>query len=217
MIFSGYSTVDPDDASRARFSVRDIVEGMGYDVGLMDYPIFKESYRDELNSGILAHFWYRYPAADTPARFIFYLNRKLKEIMPSFNAVYKMIDSVDFDLLNAGGITTKSKGTQNQTSENESVGENSGDTIVSDTPQQLLNDMNDLKYANQLSRATGKQTGTTKSSGATDSDAESTTLYSVDTTDRVQQLLQQQYLNVDVAVYNALEVLFIQTWGDQND
>jgi hypothetical protein len=43
-----------------------------YDLGLKDYPIFDESYRDALNKKILDHFRFREIGFETPARFKFY-------------------------------------------------------------------------------------------------------------------------------------------------
>lgn len=68
--------------------LRDLVEN-GYDLGLKDYPIFNEAYREILNKKIIDHYYMREIGAETPALFVFYLNRKMQEIMPYYNKLYE--------------------------------------------------------------------------------------------------------------------------------
>ena len=60
-----------------------------YPFALNDYPIFDEMYREELNNKILQHFWYREIGQETPDRFNRMLRRKMFEIMPYYNQLYK--------------------------------------------------------------------------------------------------------------------------------
>ena len=41
----------------------------GYDIGLKDYPIFDESYRETLNNKIIMHYWMRERGAETAGLF----------------------------------------------------------------------------------------------------------------------------------------------------
>ena len=79
------------------YTLREIHEGFGLSLGLNDYPIFDEEYRNVLNNAIYQHFCYRQIAADTPQLFVFYLNRRLREQMPTYNAIYKKLldDALD--------------------------------------------------------------------------------------------------------------------------
>ena len=61
----------------------------GYDIGLKDYPIFDESYRETLNNKIITHYWMREIGAETAGLFKLYLNRTMGEIMPYYNQLYK--------------------------------------------------------------------------------------------------------------------------------
>lgn len=61
----------------------------GFDIGLQEYPIFDESYRETLNKKILDHYWFHEIEYETPERFVFELNRKMAEIMPFYNQYYK--------------------------------------------------------------------------------------------------------------------------------
>lgn len=62
---------------------------MNYPLNLNNYPIFNESHRNELNKKFLAHFMFREIGAETPDRFNFFLGRKLNEIMPYYNELYR--------------------------------------------------------------------------------------------------------------------------------
>ena len=54
------------------------------------YPIFDETYRASLDDFIRDHFLFRKVAATTPQMFAFYINRRLREVMPTYNAIYKL-------------------------------------------------------------------------------------------------------------------------------
>ena len=70
----------------------------GYPLNLNDYPIYDEDYRQVLNNKIINHFYLREIGAETPDRFNFYLGRKMQEIMPYYNQMYKS-ELLEFDPL----------------------------------------------------------------------------------------------------------------------
>lgn len=57
----------------------------------MHFPIWDEAYRPILESKILTHYLYREIGFESMAMFIFMLNRKLNEIMPYYNEMYKTL------------------------------------------------------------------------------------------------------------------------------
>lgn len=69
-----------------------------FDIGLKDYVIYKESFREELNKKIIDHFYFREIGLETPQLFKKFLNRKMNEIMPYYNQLYKSCD-VEFNPL----------------------------------------------------------------------------------------------------------------------
>lgn len=83
--------------------LRQLIEN-GYDIGLKDYPIFDESYRNVLNQKIIDHYYMREIGAETPALFVFFLNRKMREIMPYYNQLYESA-KIEYDPL-VNNITT---------------------------------------------------------------------------------------------------------------
>ena len=60
-----------------------------FDLGLEQYPIFDETYRDTLNDKIIKHYWFYEIGHETESMFRFALNRKMAEIMPYYNQLYQ--------------------------------------------------------------------------------------------------------------------------------
>lgn len=58
-------------------------------LGLSNYPIFDESYRETLNNNIKDYFYFEEIGFETPARFCFKLRQKMNLIMPYYNKLYK--------------------------------------------------------------------------------------------------------------------------------
>lgn len=199
------------------YTLRDVVEGLGYDLGLVDYPIYDESDRARLNNAIYAHFEFRRIASETPAKFVFFLNRRMREHMPAINEVYRLLARDDFDVwassqsMQEGTSTTVGRGTSKNTSSSDST------AVNSTTPQAYLTDPDSPKYMDALAntKGTGSTQGETGSSGEGTSTAKSKTL--TDAPAYVLESLASGYLNPDLLVYNALEPLFLQVWDDYPD
>ena len=68
--------------------IRTLVENH-FDLGLKNYPIFDEKYREGLNNKIINHFYFREIGFETAGLFKRYLNQKMSEIMPYYNQLYK--------------------------------------------------------------------------------------------------------------------------------
>lgn len=74
-------------------TLHDIVElyGEDYDGAMSDYPIWNEGEREWLNEMILDHFRYREIAQETPALFLYYLRRTMREMMPTVNPIFEAL------------------------------------------------------------------------------------------------------------------------------
>ena len=66
--------------------------------GIWKADVAFEDYRQVLNNKIINHFYLREIGAETPDRFNFYLGRKMQEIMPYYNQMYKS-ELLEFDPL----------------------------------------------------------------------------------------------------------------------
>lgn len=119
----------------------------GYDIGLKDYPIFDESYRETLNNKIITHYWMREIGAETAGLFKLYLNRTMGEIMPYYNQLYKSTQ-LDFDPLNAYNYVETNMELENVESDGTRTDTADGKSLYSDTPQGLLDNgaIADEKY-----------------------------------------------------------------------
>nr|DAI50064.1 MAG TPA: Lower collar protein [Caudoviricetes sp.] len=119
----------------------------GYDIGLKDYPIFDESYRETLNNKIIMHYWMREIGAETAGLFKLYLNRTMGEIMPYYNQLYKSTQ-IDFDPLNAYNYSETNMELENVESDGTRTDTADGKSLYSDTPQGLLDNgaIADEKY-----------------------------------------------------------------------
>lgn len=140
--------------SRNTSELRYIIES-GYDLGLKDYPIFEENYREGLNNKILEHFKMREIGFETVALFKYMLNRKMNEIMPLYNQRYisevsrvgiKPTDNVDMTETITRTVTNEgtsiTDGTNTINGSTSLTDSNNADNlnIESDTPQSALTD-----------------------------------------------------------------------------
>ena len=74
--------------SKYTTELRYLIES-NFDLGLNDYPIFDESYRQLLNEKIINHYYFREIGMETAELFKRYLNQTMREIMPYYNQLYK--------------------------------------------------------------------------------------------------------------------------------
>lgn len=74
--------------SKYTTELRYIIEN-NFDIGLKNYPIFDENYRELLNQKIIDHYYFREIGMETAELFKRYLNTTMNEIMPYYNQLYK--------------------------------------------------------------------------------------------------------------------------------
>lgn len=216
----------------------------GFDIGLDKYPIFDEAYREGLNAKILDHFWFREIGQETPALFRFFLNRKMNEIMPYYNQLYKST-LLEFDPLWNYDLTSEgtSKSNSNQdttavrnensvtdsdsTTDSETIGY--GRTLVNTTPQMQLAGYDDYATnitdteSDSLVHGTGTQTAkanvtsdntSAMAANATDAYVSRVTGLTGITKSSALQQFRETFLNIDMLVIGELEELFMGIWSD---
>jgi hypothetical protein len=156
-----------------------------FGLGPLDYPIFDEEYRDQLNDKILDHYRDYEIGQETEEKFRFYLNRRMNEQMPLFNQFY-LSTRIEFDPLQtmkytdftnttdsrtrSGTKTDNGSKTSNGTNSNTGTGTSTSGSrnVLSDTPQVQLsgnedyassaNDANSTATTNQTSSGTNSDT-----------------------------------------------------------
>lgn len=126
---------------------------------LGNYPIYDESYRPILNRKIIYHYFFREIGAETGGLFRLFINRKMNEIMPYYNQLYKSA-MLDFNPLHDYDLTrqhlTKNTGEQtsdgissveNNSKENSNTtNSNTNTNAFSDTPHGELSNVENNKY-----------------------------------------------------------------------
>lgn len=130
-----------------------------------NYPISEDINKNEFEINILNHFLTRRIGFDTVGLFKIKLQTKLREIMPTYNILFKSIKN--WDLFDDGGKVTTIKdvdGFENKTTQNrtESSFENSGSNQnkYSDTPQNNLQNVQQdyylSDYTNNIANTSGE-------------------------------------------------------------
>jgi hypothetical protein len=150
------------------------VMSYGYDIGLQaaDYPIYDEAHRATLNKRIMDHYWFQEIGAETVEQFRFFLNRKMREIMPYYNQLYTStqmqfdpLKTMEFtDTLHSAGTNTASS-TDHQVANSTSETDSDSRTVQSEFPQTQLSGAQD--YASSAADSSSKTLGT----GASTTDA----------------------------------------------
>lgn len=129
-----------------------------FDIGLKNYPIFDESYREILNQKIIGHYYFREIGMETAALFRHYLNQTMEEIMPYYNQLYKsellefnpfyntdktITSNSDNSRFSDFNSNATAKNTQSGTSENTAT--DTGNTISSTAGNSLNENVESLK------------------------------------------------------------------------
>lgn len=208
-----------------RFTVHEIVVGFG--LTLWDptrpYPIFDEDYREELNAKIFDHFEYRRIAASTPQLFVYYLNRRMREQMPTFNKIYEhLLTETDPFLTHYTDTSGENASAGHSASEvkADALSNAKGRNITSNTPASFLEQADEPKYMSGLVQNESGSTSNSTSNDSSDSTTNSNYIGRIRGRtgylgDSILSALATGFLNTDLMVCDMLEPLFMQLWDDQ--
>ena len=182
----------------------------GYDLGMQDYPIFDEEYRDTLNQKIINHFYTREIGAETPALFIFWLNRQLAERMPQINAVYKMIN--ERDPLTTATSSTSGTVSGDSTTTDKSESDTTAKTYNSNAPQVSMVGKDEVDYYDTGATSTQTASASAESSTGSSQQTSGTTEQSSGPITELISSWYDGYNNGDLLVFDALEPCFMQIY-----
>ena len=140
--------------SKYTTELRYLIEN-NFDIGLKDYPIFDENYREPLNRKIINHYYFREIGMETAELFKRYLNNTMREIMPYYNQLYKS-ELLEFNpFYNVDKTVTADK---NNNSVSDFVGNISGkNTQTTDTENTQTN--NGKQQTTTAATSTGESVG----------------------------------------------------------
>ena len=140
--------------SKYTTELRYLIEN-NFDIGLKDYPIFDENYREPLNQKIINHYYFREIGFETAELFKRYLNNTMNEIMPYYNQLFKS-ELLEFNpFYNVDKTVTSDK---NNNSVSDFVGNISGkNTQTADTENTQTN--NGKQQTTTAATSTGESVG----------------------------------------------------------
>ena len=184
-----------------------------FNFGLTEYPIFNETYRNTLNSNILNYYYENEIGFETAELFKFYLNNKLKLIMPKYNILYQKQEAALTNIL--GNVDLAENSTRNNTNEITSNSESSSNhkNLFQDTPQGQL-DFTTLENQTWATNYTMNNTGINDESSSSGEANETYARvihgnngnkYTIDVLDDIKNKLN----NIDLLIINELSDLFM--------
>lgn len=193
------------------------------DIGLNDYPIFSEDYREVLNKKIIDRYHSREIGHETIGRFVFAMKRKMNEIMPIYNKLYES-ERLTFDPLVTMDLRTVAAGDTTTEAEAKSEGGNTSETssqsraVSSSTPQVPLSGRGDYATGMQDSSGTSNGSGTvTDSSDSKSNEQSNTESHTIGYQGSGASLVMEyrrSLLNIDLMIIEELEELFYQLWDN---
>lgn len=184
------------------------------DIGLTEYPIFDESYREGLNVKILTHFMNQEIGQESVPMFVYAMKRKMNEIMPLYNQRY-LSAQIKFDPFNTVDVRNfsenKGSATSNESSESKSTSDSQARAIASNFPQVRLAGNKDYATSGQdnvsqsVADSTAQGDSTTQQDGTTDTETKGFQ------GNRAALLMDYRatFVNVDMEVIEELEELFM--------
>lgn len=186
------------------------------------FPLWDENYREVLCSKILAHFYFHEIGYETVPLFLFQFNRKLNEIMPYYNDLYKtqvhdLNEILDIDMRERYGERKKSN--ENASETRKDSGNKGSNTDTSEARQNDLNaentqktDTTDVKNINENQKENlgiERESGETKTTTDTINTKDATTFgkkvtheYDSDNTNKYGSEQTTDYGSQDKTTYN---------------
>lgn len=195
-----------------------------FDFKMTTYSIFDETYRQTLNNNILMHYYENEIGFETAELFRVYLNQRLNEIMPKYNALYQAQKHLlDNNLLfNNVNVTESLQGSNTTTTSSNSTSTNTGSSsnknLFQDTPQGEIasTDIDNQKWATNLTLDSNSTSNTIEdynSGSGSGTNAYIKTIignnggkFNIDLLNDIKNNL----MNIDLMVINELYDLFMQ-------
>lgn len=212
------------DESQGYTNVDEIIHKAAPKIFDFDFPIFDESYRVELETKILKHFYTREIGAETVGLFKLWLNTTMNEIMPEMNQYYKST-LFEYNPLYATDIHTERARTTSGENENTTTGSSANETQngstdkYSDTPQGGLTGVIEGTYLTSARVQDDNGTSSTEFENVANGNfednedfAEHVYGYNGWSPSKLVEDFRKAIINVDLMVIQRLEPLFMQIW-----
>lgn len=161
-----------------------------------NYPIFDEKYREHLESLICLHFYRREIGFETVGLFKLYLERKMREIMPFYNQLYKS-ELLEFNPFYDVDLTRdhQLKHNAEENSTNESYNKtNSNENFDNSTAVKSSDNTNQGISARDESKSSSKNNSSAKNSTSANSSSNNKQRYSDTPQGSISDLEKDKYL-----------------------
>lgn len=183
-------------------------------VGLHEYPIFDEAYREKLNDKIIDHFQFREIGLETVEMFRVFVQRKMNEIMPLYNQFYES-ETLAVDPFITFDTDTDTVNNSTSVATNSSLANAKSRAVDQDFPQTMLSENGD--YA---SGAVNNVSDSTSSGEADSTDESIGTVNTRGFSGAMSDLLlryRDTFLNIDMQVISELDGLFMGLWSNSDE
>ena len=190
-------------------------------LGLADYPIFDEMYRETLNNKIIRRYWMYEIGSETAGLFRWNLRDAMFMIMPYYNQMYlSEITAKGIQPLidHARTITEKASGTASNTANTNATSASNAQDIFSDTPMSALN-FDNIKAGNYASTADFTDASTTDTGKADSSGTYANDLARTETghdkpESELLLLWRETFVNIDreIVEHDAVRECFMMIW-----
>lgn len=196
----------PENSEHVTIELREVVKDCDIFDRCDPFPIWDEDHRGELEKKIIEHYYFRQIGFETVGRFKFYLNTRLREIMPRYNKLYK---TTIYKYNPIENYNMEEGSTDERTAKDNRIGKSDTLSKYSDTPQGELQNLIDGKYLTNASQGTDNSSVTDDHSSKDKHSAWRHGNIGVTTT---QQMIEQERkvtIDLDVMIIDDLKDLFL--------
>lgn len=187
-------------------------------LGLNDYPIFDEEYREELNNKIIRHYYMREIGAETFELFKLYLRRTMIEIMPYYNKLYLSEQLSITDPLNDIDMHYDRIWEDSGNNSTSTASTDTNRNIYQDTPMSLLDNttaptIQGMDYATNVTYNNGTMNNNAISNTARDGSSSDHEFGHKQNQSELLKKYRDTFLNIDMLIIDELEVCFFKLWN----
>lgn len=199
--------------SKYTITIKNLMDN-DFDLGLHDYPIWNETYRNTLNQKILNHYYENEIGFETANLFKFYLNNKLNEIMPYYNNLYNAQEKALTNILGNIDLHEESFRLNNNEVNTNSNSNSNSKNLFQDTPQGRINfaNLEEQEWATNYTNNVNDINDNSNSSGE-NTENYNRHVYGNDGKRYNIEILKDirnNLFNIDMMVINDLQELFMQ-------
>lgn len=190
-------------------------------LGLADYPLFDEAYRETLNNKIIRHYYTREIGAETAGRFRMFVRDTMHLIMPYYNQLYESERlAKGMEPLGDRNLQHTEHAWGNATNAGENTSQSSANqlNVYQDTPQNEMipTQIKNLQYATNVTidEDSANATGTSSSSGEYDNMVDRKESGYSRPQSELLQIYRETFLNIDNDVVHDVELAqcFMTIW-----